>query len=542
MGWFLKNPSVRGCPEAKAKTLRRRSAKQGSPQKSVLKLEAFEERCLLSGGTLESSVPTTASRPTGITSGPDGALWFTEYFGNKIGRITTDGVITNEFPIPTGGTPHGIATLCGDLWFADAMAPKIGRVTTAGSFTEYPINSWSPYVTVGPDGNIWFTESEENKIGRLSCSGALSEWTIPDADTWPSGIAAGPDGNLWFTENVGNRVRRIMTDGTFLPPTEIPTANAQPANITAGADGNMWFTEQSHWGNAIGLLNLDHNYNPVSITECEVPTPDSAPTGITLAPDGNVWFTEQAVNKIGRITPSCEITEFSAPTQSPATLGALITVGPDKNIWFTEELANKIVKFYLLSATGLSLTGTAGQPLRGVIATFHDNEPGMVPANYSVQIAWGDGKTSAGRVRGGAQGNWFVTGGHVYSAPGQYEVTVTITDTHPGGMTSTATSTANIAGGTAPGSGGNNPSAAAAFLDGSVEPMVDMRSQQPLGANRTDGRTSGSISNLAIPIAVAEPCCETPTLSRLTPAAHDEQAQDWLTASGFELALQDLLA
>ena len=39
----------------------------------------------------------------GITAGPDGALWFTEYWGNKIGRITTAGVIT-EFPVPTASS------------------------------------------------------------------------------------------------------------------------------------------------------------------------------------------------------------------------------------------------------------------------------------------------------------------------------------------------------------------------------------------------------------------------------------------------------
>ncbi len=38
--------------------------------------------------------PTSDSQPLGITAGPDGALWFTEVRGNKIGRITTSGTIT----------------------------------------------------------------------------------------------------------------------------------------------------------------------------------------------------------------------------------------------------------------------------------------------------------------------------------------------------------------------------------------------------------------------------------------------------------------
>jgi len=35
----------------------------------------------------EFLVPTANSGPCGITAGPDGALWFTEELGNKIGRI-----------------------------------------------------------------------------------------------------------------------------------------------------------------------------------------------------------------------------------------------------------------------------------------------------------------------------------------------------------------------------------------------------------------------------------------------------------------------
>ena len=36
----------------------------------------------------EFHVPTPNSFPVVITTGPDGALWFTEVLGNKIGRIT----------------------------------------------------------------------------------------------------------------------------------------------------------------------------------------------------------------------------------------------------------------------------------------------------------------------------------------------------------------------------------------------------------------------------------------------------------------------
>ena len=71
------------------------------------------------------------TQPINITTGPDGNLWFTELCGNKIGRITTDGAVS-EFPIPTPySTPWGIASGRGNkVWFAEAnsVASNIGRI------------------------------------------------------------------------------------------------------------------------------------------------------------------------------------------------------------------------------------------------------------------------------------------------------------------------------------------------------------------------------------------------------------------------------
>jgi hypothetical protein len=65
-----------------------------------------------------------------ITAGPDGNVWFTERNGDKIGRITPDGTVT-DWPVPTEhGGPLGIVA--------------------------------------GPDGNIWFAEKDRSQIGRLT--------------------------------------------------------------------------------------------------------------------------------------------------------------------------------------------------------------------------------------------------------------------------------------------------------------------------------------------------------------------------------------
>ena len=197
------------------------------------------------GVLLEYTTPTFNSFPSGIASGPDGALWFTEYGGNKIGRITTAGSIT-EYPVSPLAVPYSItAGSDGALWFTEYYANKIGRITTTGVVTEYAIptttsSTGNPFdITSGPDGALWFTEQLGNKIGRITTSGMMTEYPTPTSNSRPQSITVGPDGALWFTERTG-MIGRITLAGLI---TEFPVTNGSfPAGIATGADGALWFT------------------------------------------------------------------------------------------------------------------------------------------------------------------------------------------------------------------------------------------------------------------------------------------------------------
>ncbi|HYK91308.1 MAG TPA: Virginiamycin B lyase [Acidobacteriota bacterium] len=70
-------------------------------------------RVTCAGDFVEYSVPgypPLVVDPEAITAGPDGALWFVLFWSNAIGRITTEGAIT-QYPIPTVNSQvSGIAT------------------------------------------------------------------------------------------------------------------------------------------------------------------------------------------------------------------------------------------------------------------------------------------------------------------------------------------------------------------------------------------------------------------------------------------------
>jgi hypothetical protein len=96
-----------------------------------------------------------------------------------------------------------------------------------------------------------------------------------------------------------------------------------------------------------------------------------------------------------------------------------------------------------LSASGVDSSGAARRSLAAVVGHLVDSNPGAGADDFSAQINWGDGSTSAGTVAAAAAGGFDVTGAHTYSAAGSYAVTASISDV--GGSTATANSTAQIA-------------------------------------------------------------------------------------------------
>ncbi len=246
-------------------------------------------------GFHDFAVPTANSKPFDITRGPDGNLWFTEFDGNKIGRVTTNGAIT-EYAVPTPGA--------------------------------------GPYMIVaGPDGNLWFTEYYSDKIGRVTPVGAVTEFALSDPNSSAAGITAGPDGNLWVTAYPGE-IYRVTPNGSMTMFT-LPTTPTVPFAITAGPDGNLWFSFDAEFtsqntqnDNLLGSITPSGKVSTLSL-----PTKSSNVDAITLGPDGNLWFTDYGNDLIGSVSPGGSIHEYAnhAPYNSLNDLAR----GPDGALWYT---------------------------------------------------------------------------------------------------------------------------------------------------------------------------------------------------------------
>jgi virginiamycin B lyase len=220
------------------------------------------------------SVPSGAV-PQAVAAGTDGRVWFTAngFDGvDHVDAITTGGDVT-DYPLPTPGPtssdlPPGVSGITsgpdGRLWFAETAAGKIGAITTAGSMVEYPLRSGAQpgQLATGPDGAIWFTDG--SGIGRITTSGASSSFQPQNCSGCNdvNGIAAGADGRVWYTQNYyGDGSVVAMTPGGQVSRFKVPSLGNEvfffADAITAGPDGRMWFSLAADSPGGIGAVTPD---------------------------------------------------------------------------------------------------------------------------------------------------------------------------------------------------------------------------------------------------------------------------------------------
>jgi streptogramin lyase len=166
--------------------------------------------------------------PGAITTGPDGNLWVTDPDDGQIIRVTTSDVAT-AFALGSGNV--GVAITAGpdgNLWFTGASS--IGRITTNGAITEFtlPTKDGRPAgIAAGPDGNLYFAGSSPGAgIGRITTSGVITEIAVPAS----GGITAGPDGNIWLTED--GKIAQLVLAKPAAASTPVTASPAKAASNT----------------------------------------------------------------------------------------------------------------------------------------------------------------------------------------------------------------------------------------------------------------------------------------------------------------------
>ena len=92
---------------------------------------------------------------------------------------------------------------------------RVGRITMDGKVTEFAIPSptGSPInLAVGPDRNVWYTKG--GVVGRVARDGTITEFPLLAQSAGATGLTAGSDrqpprrltNRLWVAESQGNAI------------------------------------------------------------------------------------------------------------------------------------------------------------------------------------------------------------------------------------------------------------------------------------------------------------------------------------------------
>ena len=338
-------------PGPGARALTTHSIGEASPlSSSTAAALAASARAVRPGAVTEIPVGSSAQIYLfGLTSGPDGNVWFADQgcmgLGHcAIGRLSPQGQITTfERGLNRGSLPSTIVTGAdGALWFTDnGRRPAIGRITPQGRITEFSRGlrrDSQPFeLTAAPTGDVWFTDQGKHPaIGRITPRGRITEFRHGLArGSVPFGIAAGTDAQIWFTDRGCSggghcAVGRITTSGQIAELRRGLRRGGQPLGIAAAAGGQMWFADSD---GAIGQVSPGG-----AITEhTRGLNAGSSPVAVAAGPDGAMWFTDEGqVPAVGRVTAEGVIREFSAGVPSGSEPAA-IAPAADGRLWFTDE-------------------------------------------------------------------------------------------------------------------------------------------------------------------------------------------------------------
>lgn len=274
--------------------------------------------------------PTPDSQPYDLVYDGNGAIWFTQYAGNKLAKFTIATESFEEFPLPTAESqPTGLALdQTGVIWVTQRGGNSLARFTLSTElFAEFPLpvaNAQPEHPTVqtqgctgwttGSPGCVWVTSPTLHRVYLFQPSREQFTTFIPTIELLPSGTVVHEQpwrgmtdgsGVLWVVTRQGNRLGRYVP-GTFgyWRWFVAPTPGSMPTDLAFHRQGNRWFVffANSATG-SVGQIRLTTNALPLGIFQAgltgnNATTPQ--PSGIAVDAQGQAWVADFTGERIVR--------------------------------------------------------------------------------------------------------------------------------------------------------------------------------------------------------------------------------------------------
>lgn len=243
--------------------------------------------------------------PFGLVRGPDGALWFCEYTGQRIRKVNADGTIQTM----AGNGKKGYSGDGGPALEASFNLPHEIRFDKDGNYYIADMTNHAIRRVDGKTGVIT-TLAGTGQPGYSGDGGPANQAQLKQ----PHSIQFGPEGDLYICDIGNNVIRRVnLTSGkietfagTGKPGATPDGASIQgtplkgPRSLDVDKDGNLWLATRE--GNQVlkfdlktSTIHLIAGSGAKGFTGNGGPARDatlSGPKGIALDAEGNVWLAD----------------------------------------------------------------------------------------------------------------------------------------------------------------------------------------------------------------------------------------------------------
>ncbi len=175
-----------------------------------------------------------------------GVLWFTGQ-GGIYGRVDPRGEV-KTFPAPKGRGPYGITTTPdGVVWFSSLAGSYIARIDSAtGELETFDVptaGGGARRVWSDSSGKLWVTEWFAGKLARFDpVTTEWREWDLPGDEPQPYAVFVDEADAVWVTDFGANAILRFDPQTEEFRPFPATSPNANVRQLL-GRPGEVWGAE-----------------------------------------------------------------------------------------------------------------------------------------------------------------------------------------------------------------------------------------------------------------------------------------------------------